>query len=104
MNVWNDFESYVKDELQGFDFESIYNGIKSSNEYCSHTLRNILILTIFAESAKKESEYMPILSSYNSMLNVEDERKNILLPQLLFIVALCSKIRDKVKSQSNLYL
>ena len=104
MNVWEDFELYVKSELEDIDFNEIYNGIKSSNEYCSHTLRSIILLTIFSESGKKESEFLPILSSYLQKLTDEDERKYILLPQLLFIVALCSKIRDKVKSQSNLYL
>jgi hypothetical protein len=104
MNVWDDFESYIKTELESVDFNTIYHTVKDKSEYDANHLRHILLLSLYHQNHKKEIDTIPPLHGYLTLLTDEDERKKILLPQLLSIISYCCRLRDKNKSQNNLYL
>jgi hypothetical protein len=107
MTLYDDFNKYCVEKFNEFDLTRMYNRIKDSGEYCSRDLRELLATAIYVESNKKSSDHIPKLGHYLSVLSDKDSQDNITISALLFIVALCSKIRDGTKSptiQSNLYM
>ena len=107
MNVWDTFNHYCQECFDEYDFGSMFDSIRSTGNYCSEELRNLLMFAIYTENAKRSKENIGILTHYFDLLSDPDEQPKITLSHLLFIVAFCSKIRDNKKSptaQSNLYM
>ncbi len=108
MCLYDEFNKYCNEKFDEYDLETLYNCIRDKGEYCSSTLRELLATAIYVESAKKNSDHIPKLGHYLSVLSDKDSQDNITIAALLFIVALCSKIRDGHKSpntiQANMYM
>lgn len=103
-DVWNAFNEYVRIELENFNISAIFNRLLTEHEYNLSDLRHLLLFTIYNENNKTSSPHISFLSHYLNMLNDEDELPKIMLPQLLYAVALCDRAINERKSNNNLYM
>jgi hypothetical protein len=107
MTLINDFNQYCRESFDDYDLVDIYNRIKTTGEYCSSTLRELISTVIYIESHKKNNENLPKLSHYLNILSDKETQGNITIVSLLYIISLCEKIRDGTKSpntHSTLYI
>ena len=103
-NVWDSFNEYVIAELKNFDIPAIFDRLRTKYEYDLSNLQHLLIFTIYNENNKTQSPHLQRLSHCLNILNDDDERPKITLPQLMFMVALCDRAINERKSNNNLYI
>lgn len=103
-NVWDSFNDYIRTELEAFNLTVIFDRLRTEYEYDLDDLRHLLLYTIYNENNKTSSPHLSGLSHCLNLLNDADERPKLMLPQLLFMVALCDRAINERKSNNNLYI
>ena len=103
-NVWDAFNDYIRTELEAFNITVIFDRLRTEYKYDLDDLRHLLLYTIYNENNKTQSPHLQGLSHCLNLLNDDDERPKLMLPQLLFMVALCDRAINERKSNNNLYI
>ena len=99
MSAYDDFENHIRKELEDVNWLGMYNNVKETGEYDRIRLRKIILLLIYHLEINDNPKPINMLIHYLEILSKEKLYKDILLEQLLFIIAKCEQIYSK-KSNS----